>query len=87
MFLTCVIKVDKREVLRSYFKHICVVWLFLDFPEKLPLCRKGNDFGSYPFFDSLDQANLICFWHMSSTLIIQKYFDYLLNIFMCFSCF
>ena len=25
MFLTYVIKVDKREVLRLYFKHICVV--------------------------------------------------------------
>ena len=30
MFLTYVIKVDEREVLRLYFKHICVLLLFLD---------------------------------------------------------
>ena len=44
MFLTYVIKVDKREVLRLYFKHICVVLLFLDFLGKLPLCRKRGRF-------------------------------------------
>ena len=37
MFLTYVIKVDKREVLRLYFKHIHVLLLFLVFPGKLPL--------------------------------------------------
>ena len=36
MFLTYVIKVDKREVLRLYFEHI-VLLLFLVFPGKLPL--------------------------------------------------
>ena len=61
MFLTYVIKVDKREVLRLYFKHIFVVSLFLDFPGKLPFCCKWNNFGSYPFFHPLDQANLKCF--------------------------
>ena len=44
MFLTYVIKVDEREVLRLYFKHICAVSLFLDFPGKLPLCRKRERF-------------------------------------------
>ena len=42
MFLTYVIKVVKREVLRLYFKHICVLLLFLVFPGKLPLCSKVN---------------------------------------------
>ena len=37
MFLTYVIKVDKREVLRLYFEHIHVLLLFLVFPGKLPL--------------------------------------------------
>ena len=40
MFLTDVIKVDKREVLRLYFKHIYVLLLVSDFPGKLPLCSK-----------------------------------------------
>ena len=44
MFLTYVIKVDKREVPRLYFKHICVVLLFLDFQGKLPLCHKRERF-------------------------------------------
>ena len=44
MFLTYVIKVDKREVLRLYFKHICAVLFFLDFLGKLPLCRKRERF-------------------------------------------
>ena len=51
MFLTCVIKVDKTEVLRLYFKHICVVSLFLDFSENYLCAAKGNNFGwTYPFF-------------------------------------
>ena len=37
MFLTHVIKVDKREVFRLYYKHIHVFLLFLVFPGKLPL--------------------------------------------------
>ena len=50
MFLTYVIKVDKREVPRLYFKHICVVLLFLDFPGKLPLCpQKGTILGHINF--------------------------------------
>ena len=68
MFLTYVIKVDKREVPRLYFKHIHML-LLLVFPGKLPLAVKVNNFGSYPSFDSLDQANLRCFLHMSSKLI------------------
>ena len=44
MFLTYVIKVGKREVFRLYFKHICVVSLFIGFPGKLPLCRKRERF-------------------------------------------
>ena len=37
MFVTDVIKVDKREVLRLYFEHIYVLLLSSVFPEKLPL--------------------------------------------------
>ena len=37
MFLRYVIKVDNREVLRLYVKHIHVLLLFLVFPGKLPL--------------------------------------------------
>ena len=37
MFLTYVIKVDKREVLRLYFEHIHVLLLFFVSPGKLPL--------------------------------------------------
>ena len=33
--LIYVIKADKREVLILYFKHICVLLLFLNFPGKL----------------------------------------------------
>ena len=61
MFLTYVIKVDEREVLRLYFKHIHVLLLFLVFPGKLPLYHKRDQFGLYPFFDPLDQTNLRCF--------------------------
>ena len=44
MFVTYVIKVDKREVLRLYFEHIYVLLVFLDFPGKLRLCRKSEQF-------------------------------------------
>ena len=42
MFLTYVIKVDKREVLGLYFKHIHMLLLFLVFPGKLPLSSKSQ---------------------------------------------
>ena len=42
MFLTYVIKVDKREVLRLYFKHIYVLLLFSVFQVKLPLCSQSE---------------------------------------------
>ena len=38
MFLKYVIKVDKREVLKLYFKHIRVLLVFSVFPGKLSLC-------------------------------------------------
>ena len=44
MFLTYVIKVDKREVPRLYFKHIHVLLLSLVFPGKLPLCSQSESF-------------------------------------------
>ena len=59
MFLTYVIKVDKREVLRLYFEHIQVLLLFLVFKKNYPYAVKVNNFGSYPLFDPLDQANLL----------------------------
>ena len=51
VFVTYVIKVDKRKVLRLYFEHIYVLLLFFVFPGKLPLCHK--------IFDPLDQTKLI----------------------------
>ena len=35
---------DASAHLRLYFKHICVILLFSDFPGKLPLCRKRERF-------------------------------------------
>ena len=62
MFLTYVIKVDKREVFRLYIEHIHVLLSFLVYPGKLPSYSQGEyNFGSYPSFDPLDQANLTCF--------------------------
>ena len=40
--VTYVIKVDKRKVLRLYFKHIHMLLLFLVFPGKLPLCGQSE---------------------------------------------
>ena len=39
------------------------VWFrcFQIFQENYLCAAKENDFGSYPFFEPLDQANLICF--------------------------
>ena len=42
MFLTYIMKVDKREVLRLYFMHIHVLLWFLAFPGKLPLCGESE---------------------------------------------
>ena len=61
MFLAYVIKVDKREVPRLYFEHIYVLLLFSVFQKSYPHAVKKKKFGSYPLFDHLDQANLICF--------------------------
>ena len=64
MLLTYVRKVDKSEVRRLYVKHIHMFLLFLVFVGELPLCCQGvkvTNFGSYPLFEPLDQANLICF--------------------------
>ena len=61
MFFIYVIKVDKREVLRLYFEHIYVLLLFSLFLENYPYAVKVNNFGSYPIFDFLGQANSICF--------------------------
>ena len=47
MFLTHVIKVDKREVLRLYYKHVHVPLLFLGFPGKLPLCNQHKATSTY----------------------------------------
>ena len=79
MFLTYVIKADKREVFSLYVKHIHVLLLFLGFQENYHYVVKINNFGSYPSFDPLDQANLRCFGHMSSNLIKEKYLGYILS--------
>ena len=40
LFFRYLSKIDAPAHLRLYFKHICAVLLFLDFPGKLPLCYK-----------------------------------------------
>ena len=45
MFLTDVMKVDEREVLRLYYKHIHLLLLFLVFQENYPYGMKVNNFG------------------------------------------
>ena len=42
MFLTYVTRVDEREVLILYFKHIDVFLLFSVFPVQLPLCGQSK---------------------------------------------
>ena len=63
MFLTYVIKVDKRDIFRLYFKHTCihVVLVFLVFQENYLYVVKVNNFGSYPLCDLLNQTSLISF--------------------------
>ena len=61
MFLTYVINLDKGEVLMLFFEHIHLLLLLLVFQENYLYSVKVNNFGSYPSFDPLDQANLICF--------------------------
>ena len=61
MFLTYVIKVDKREVPRLYFEHIYVLLLFSVFQENYHYAVEVNNFWLYAFFDPLDQANFISF--------------------------
>ena len=57
-----VIKVDKGEIVRVYFKHTCVPLLFsVFFQENYPYVFKVNNFGSYRIFGPPDQANLIYF--------------------------
>ena len=46
MFLTDVIKVDKREVLRLYFEHIYVLLLSSVFQKNYPYSVTVNDFGN-----------------------------------------
>ena len=41
---------------------------------------KMNDLAHIISLILQDQANLICFWHMSSKLIKKKYLDYILSI-------
>ena len=87
MFLKYVIKIDKRKVLRLYFEHFHVLLLFIVFQENYPYAVKVNNFGSYLLLYPLDQANLICCWHMSSKLIKEKYSGHILSIFVWFCCF
>ena len=52
MFLTNVIKVNKTEVLRLCFKHVQYAFVVFSVSRKIT---------PYPLFDSLEQANFICF--------------------------
>ena len=73
MFWTCVIKVDKREVLALYFKHNHVLLLFLGFPGKLPLFGQCGEFLVISIMTPPGRGQ----FDMSSKLILQKYLDYL----------
>ena len=75
----------------KYLGYILSIFIcfccFRFFQENYPYAVKVNNFVSYPLLDPLDQANFICFRHMSSKLIKEKYLGYILNIFMCCCCF
>ena len=73
-FLIYVIKVDKTEVLRLYFKQIYVLLLVSVLPgiQSYSYAVRKNHFGSYPLFDPLDYAKFILFGHMSLKLIKEK---------------
>ena len=82
MFLTFVIKPDIREILRLYyilsiFSCFCC---FRFFQENYPYAVKVNNFGLYPIFDPLDQANLICVRYFSSKMIKETYLGYTLSM-------
>ena len=86
MFL---IKADKREVLRLYFEHICVLLLFLVFPGKLSYAVKVNNFGSYrifaPWIRPISYAFDIC--HQSGEReILRLYFKHI-RVLLLFSVF
>ena len=51
-----IIKGDKGEILRLYFKHICVLLLLSVFPENYFFAVRVNNFGPYPYpiVDPLD---------------------------------
>ena len=86
--LTCVIKVDKRKILCPHFEHTYVLLLFLFFfQENHNYAIKVNNFASYPLFDPLNQANSIYFGICHQKLLQEKYFGYILSIFMCSHCF
>ena len=54
--------------------------LFLDFPGKLPLCRKRDDFGSYPFFDLPGSVQFDMFLTYVIKVHKEKYSGYILCI-------
>ena len=74
--------------IKSYTLSI-FVWLccFSIFQENYLCAAKKNNFGSYPSFEPLDQANFRCFRYISSKFIKEKYSGYILRITMCFCCF
>ena len=88
MFLTYVIKADKREVPRLYFKYIYVLLLFLVFPENYPYVVKVDNFGSYSI-PPPNQANLMFLTYVikvDKREVLRLYFKHI-NVLLLFSVF
>ena len=68
------LKLIKEQYLGYILSIFMCLFVVFDFPWKLPLCGQTDNFGSYPIFapPPLNQANMICFWQMSSKLIKKK---------------
>ena len=73
MFLTYVIKVDKREILRLYFKYIFVLLSF--FLENYPYTVKVNNLAHITSLLPVGSGQFDTFFGMSSKLIKEKYLD------------
>ena len=91
-----VIKIDKREVLRLYFEQIYVLLLVSNFLGNFTLCGNSDNFGSYPLFGPLDQANFMFLTYVikvDKREVLRLYFkhtyvllllsDFLVNLPLC----
>ena len=77
---------SSKLIKEKYLGYILSIFMccccFRFFQENYPNAVKVNNFGSYPIFDPLDQANLICVRYISSKLIKETY----LGLYLKHSC-